>query len=64
MTPEEEKKRLEVWKEALWGMWEDGMRLGRRPFNHATMKAAFYSAFDAGRSSLEIIRKARKAKKG
>lgn len=62
MTPEEEKKRLDTWKEALWGMWEDGMRLGRRPMNLRTLKDCFYAAFDSGRSSRDIIPKARKAK--
>lgn len=62
MTPEQEKERLDTWKEALWGMWEDGMRLGRRPMNLKTLKDAFYSGFDVGRSSRDIIPKARKVK--
>lgn len=64
MTPEKEKESLKVWKEGLWGMWQDGMRLGRRPMNMTTMQAAFYSAFDSGRDSLRIIARPRKSKEG
>lgn len=64
MTPEEEKEQLKNWKRSLWDVWQEGRRLGRHPVSLSTMKAAFYSAFDAGRESLRIIPKAKKAKKG
>lgn len=61
MTPEE--KRLADWKDTLWGAWEEGRRLSRRQLSLATVKAAFYSAFDAGRESVRIVPKAKKEKK-
>jgi hypothetical protein len=62
MTPEEERERLNNWKSTLWDVWEEGRRLGRHPVSLATMKAAFYSAFDAGRDSIRIISKAKRTK--